>query len=182
MKLEDLSRVVSHALRHEPWLYELELDDEGWADLDVLLVALRSERRAFESLSRADIEQMIAASTKRRYEVRGSLIRALYGHSMPGRLRRTRQEPPAVLFHGTSPLLVETILRDGLRPMSRQYVHLSVETAMALEVGRRKADPPSLLELDANAAHGSGIVFYEGNDKVWLADCVPGRFLRVVGH
>ena len=25
-----LSRVVSHALRHEPWLYELELDEDGW--------------------------------------------------------------------------------------------------------------------------------------------------------
>jgi putative RNA 2'-phosphotransferase len=30
---EELSEVFSHALRHEPWLYELELDDEGWASL-----------------------------------------------------------------------------------------------------------------------------------------------------
>lgn len=28
--LPKLSRAVSHALRHEPWLYELELDGEGW--------------------------------------------------------------------------------------------------------------------------------------------------------
>ena len=26
----ELSKTISHALRHEPWLYELELDDEGW--------------------------------------------------------------------------------------------------------------------------------------------------------
>jgi putative RNA 2'-phosphotransferase len=38
---ERLSRVVSHALRHEPWLYELELDEEGWADIDSVLAALR---------------------------------------------------------------------------------------------------------------------------------------------
>ena len=30
----DLSEAVSHALRHEPWLYELELDDAGWAPVD----------------------------------------------------------------------------------------------------------------------------------------------------
>ncbi len=29
VKLDELSKVLSHALRHEPWLYELELDDEG---------------------------------------------------------------------------------------------------------------------------------------------------------
>jgi putative RNA 2'-phosphotransferase len=25
----ELNKAVSHALRHEPWLYKLELDDEG---------------------------------------------------------------------------------------------------------------------------------------------------------
>ncbi|WP_276202955.1 hypothetical protein [Jiangella muralis] len=37
----DLTRVVSHALRYEPWLYELELDDESWAPVDQLLATLR---------------------------------------------------------------------------------------------------------------------------------------------
>ena len=31
--LTQISRVVSHALRHEPWLYELELDAEGWTEV-----------------------------------------------------------------------------------------------------------------------------------------------------
>jgi hypothetical protein len=35
-----LSRVPSHALRHEPLLYELELDADGW----VAVAALREER------------------------------------------------------------------------------------------------------------------------------------------
>lgn len=39
--LSELSRVVSHALRHEPWLYELELDDAGWVSVDELLTAAR---------------------------------------------------------------------------------------------------------------------------------------------
>lgn len=40
----DLSRAVSHALRHEPWLYELELDDEGWVPVDQVLAAVVGER------------------------------------------------------------------------------------------------------------------------------------------
>lgn len=27
---EKVSKVVAHALRHEPWRYELELDEAGW--------------------------------------------------------------------------------------------------------------------------------------------------------
>ena len=46
INLTDASRVASHALRHEPWLYELDLDDDGWVATDALLAALRGERRA----------------------------------------------------------------------------------------------------------------------------------------
>jgi hypothetical protein len=40
----NLSRAVSHALRHEPWFYELELDAEGWASVDDVVAGLRSEK------------------------------------------------------------------------------------------------------------------------------------------
>ena len=36
-----LSKTVAHALRHEPHVYELELDEEGWTDVATLLGALR---------------------------------------------------------------------------------------------------------------------------------------------
>ncbi|SEE47265.1 RNA 2'-phosphotransferase [Jiangella alba] len=39
----DLTREISHALRHEPWLYELELDDEGWVPVDQILAGLREK-------------------------------------------------------------------------------------------------------------------------------------------
>jgi hypothetical protein len=41
----ELSKAVSHALRHEPWLYELELDDAGWTPVDALVNALSQEPR-----------------------------------------------------------------------------------------------------------------------------------------
>ena len=176
----ELSKALSHALRHEPWLYELELDDEGWASLDAVLGALRVGRTEWAELSRADLERTIDSSPKRRHEVAGDRIRALYGHSLPGKLRRKRAPPPAVLFHGTSPDAANAIMLGGLRPMSRQYVHLSVDTAMAHEVGRRKSMTPALIQIDARAAHEAGVAFYEGNEKVWLTDVVPACFMRVL--
>jgi putative RNA 2'-phosphotransferase len=176
----ELSKALSHALRHEPWLYELELDDEGWAPLEAVLAALRGQRAEWRTLLRADIVNLIESSEKRRHEVVGERVRALYGHSVAGKLRRVPATPPATLFHGTSPAAANVICRDGLKPMSRQYVHLSVDTRTAHQVGLRKSKTPVLLAVDAGAACASGIPFYAGNDLVWLADFVPARFVRLV--
>jgi putative RNA 2'-phosphotransferase len=85
---ERLSRLVSYALRHEPWLYELELDDEGWVLVDELLVAIHEHGPRWARVDRADLEDMIESSTKRRHEIDGCRIRALYDHSVPGRQGR----------------------------------------------------------------------------------------------
>jgi putative RNA 2'-phosphotransferase len=175
---KQLSKLMSHALRHEPWIYELELDDEGWVDLEALINAAREARPDWPNLAREDIVRVLATSTKKRYELAGARIRALYGHSLPGKLKKERAPPPPLLFHGTSPAAAEVILAEGLKAMSRQYVHLSVDTATALEVGRRKHPKPILFELDAQNAHNSGVAFYSGNEKVWLADAIPAQYLR----
>lgn len=174
----DLSRVVSHALRHEPWLYELELDEAGWVSVQSLVEALRLER-GWSSLTVGDVEAMVAGASKQRHEIRDGRIRALYGHSLPGRVGRVSGLPPAELFHGTSPAAAEAIRVEGLRPMGRQYVHLSVDRATARAVGARKAREPVVLVVAAGAAAEAGVVFFVGNDKVWLADEVPARFVAL---
>jgi len=176
-----LSKTVSHALRHEPWLYELELDDEGWAALDSVLAALRDDRPAWAGVVESDLAQMIAVSAKQRFEIRDARIRALYGHSLPGQLRKTPAAPPDVLFHGTAPAALPAIRAGGLLPMGRQYVHLSVDSATAAEVGRRKARRPVILRIRAGDAQRQGLPFYAGNAKVWLADCVPAEYIDFDG-
>jgi putative RNA 2'-phosphotransferase len=178
MRYTDLSRVISHALRHQPWLYELELDDAGWVQLDDLLAALRAEDAAWAGLKEADLLRMMAQADKQRYEMRGGRIRALYGHSTPQKLSKEPAEPPAILFHGTAPKTTTLIRKHGLRPMGRQYVHLSVDSATAAQVGRRKANDPVILRIRAGVAHREGVRFYRGNDLVWLADVVAPAFIE----
>lgn len=178
MDYERLSRTLAHALRHEPWLYELEVDEEGWAPLDQVLDALRRHRSEWRRLGRGDLERMQARADKQRYEVRDGRIRALYGHSLPGKLVREPSPPPERLFHGTAPEAASAIRSEGLEPMGRQYVHLSVDRETAREVGRRKAPRPVIFRVRAREAHARGVAFYGGNEKVWLADRVPARFLE----
>jgi putative RNA 2'-phosphotransferase len=172
-----LSRTVSHALRHEPWLYELELDNDGWVSAESLLASLRKQRAEWASITEGDLTHMVEISSKRRHEIKDGRIRALYGHSLVGKLKQTPATPPSVLYHGTAPNVVSLIKSSGLLPMGRQYVHLSVDEATAVEVGQRKAKKPAIVRVLAAQAHAHGIRFYEGNEKVWLADHVPSEFL-----
>ena len=174
-----LSKAVSHALRHEPWFYGLELDPEGWAPVDELLAALADTDPAWCELSRADLARMIETSTKARHELRENRIRARYGHSTPGRIPKSPEAPPEFLYHGTSPLRIAAIRRDGLQPMTRQYVHLAASHEIALVVGRRKAPGPVVIEVLSARAWQEGVPFYRGNDVTWLADSVPPGFLKL---
>lgn len=45
MDITKLSKEVSYALRHAPWEYELELDDEGWVSIEQILIALRRDKQ-----------------------------------------------------------------------------------------------------------------------------------------
>lgn len=173
----ELSKTISHALRHEPWVYELELDDEGWVSILQLLSSLRS-MDGLDAVEQSDIEDMIMASSKQRHEITGDRIRAIYGHSVPGKLTRMPAKPPAILYHGTDPAMVEAIKTSGLKAMNRQNVHLSVDEETACEVGKRKSKRPTLLRVRSREASENGVVFYIGNDKVWLADEVPSQFIE----
>jgi putative RNA 2'-phosphotransferase len=113
--------------------------------------------------------------------MRDGQIRALYGHSLPGKLKKTKAAPPESLFHGTSPKVLAEIKATGLRPMGRQYVHLSVDRDMAVAVGRRKSREPMVLIIAAAQANTAGHSFYLGNDKVWLADNIAPAFIKFGG-
>lgn len=44
-KNEELSKEVSYALRHVPWEYELEMDEEGWVSVEQLVDALNKDMK-----------------------------------------------------------------------------------------------------------------------------------------
>lgn len=171
-----LSKELSYVLRHAPWECELELDDEGWVDVRQLLSSLH-ECREWQDLSEQDLHVMISKSDKKRHEISGAKIRSLYGHSIPQKILKVPKAPPEILYHGTARCFKQTIKENGLLPCNRQYVHLSVDTDTAIQVGKRRDDEPTLLRIQAFKAWTEGVKFYLGNDKVWLADTIPSKYI-----
>ena len=178
MNYTELSREISYALRHAPQEYDLQLDAEGWTGTGELIMALRKQERFLE-LTEADIADMIEASEKKRHELSGGRIRALYGHSLPDRIKKECTRPPGVLYHGTAHKFLDRILNQGLISKDRQYVHLSQDWLTALAVGKRRDDNPIVLGVDAAAAWTDGVKFYHGNEKIWLTDYIPAKYIRI---
>ncbi len=101
----ELSKEISYALRHAPWEYELEMDEEGWVSVEQLLDALNKDEK-WESISEKDLIVMIQKSEKKRHDKH-----------------------------------------------------------------------PCVLKINATQAYQDGINFYYGNEKVWLADEIPSKYI-----
>lgn len=176
-QLEKLSKEISYVLRHAPWKYELDMDPEGWVSMEQLLDALHRTEE-WKDVSEADLQEMILESEKKRHEIKDGRIRAFYGHSIPMKIWKEEKMPPDILYHGTARRFVESIMEEGLLPQGRQYVHLSQDVETARKVGKRHDDIPCILTIDAKSAWNEGIKFYFGNEKVWLADRIPPRYIK----
>lgn len=170
------SKFLSYVLRHNPDALDLKLEPGGWADLDTLISRANAHGR---SLSRSRIKQLIAAGDKTRFTLSDdeSMIRANYGHSIEVDLDLKPTNPPEALYHGTARSALPSIRSDGLRPQSRQFVHLSPTPDEARSVGQRHGTPV-VLSVDAPTLHEAGFPLYRSTDTVWLTRRVPARFLQ----
>ncbi|MBM9510089.1 RNA 2'-phosphotransferase [Actinacidiphila acididurans] len=171
-----VSKFLSLVLRHNPGAVGVVLDEGGWVDVDELITACAARGRRF---SRADLDHVVATNNKKRfaYSEDGRRIRASQGHSVTVDLGLPPATPPDVLFHGTAAASLPLILREGLRPMSRQDVHLSADMETAIRVGSRHGRP-AVLEVDAAALVAAGHVFRVSANGMWLTDSVPPERLR----
>lgn len=177
-KLINDSKFLALVLRHKPETIGLTLDDHGWADIDTLLSCFQSHNK---NITREELNEIVATDNKKRYTISedGKKIRAAQGHSVQVDLQLDQKEPPNALYHGTADRFLDSIMRNGLLPQSRNYVHLSADINTATIVGKRHGKPV-VLELDIPAMKSDGKVFYQAENGVWLTNCVEPKYLKRV--
>lgn len=179
-KLVDISKTISYALRHKPEEFGIKLDNEGWVDFDAFCKAL-AEHKPSIHVDKETIEKIIAESDKKRFELEDGRIRATYGHSFSAKIEFKESAPPAMLFHGTSHAAYKQICKEGLKPMNRQYVHLSEDIATAEKVGMRHDRNPVILAVDAAKMHSDGFKFFHSaNDGTWMCEKVPIKYTFLI--
>ncbi|WP_415378828.1 RNA 2'-phosphotransferase [Halosimplex sp. TS25] len=188
-----LSKFLSGALRHFPDDAGLALDDAGWTPFDDLVDAAE---RQYDWADRERVAAVVATDPNGRFERTGGgvggggassddsasstdRVRAAYGHSVDVDLASGDGPVPDTLYHGTAPRNRDAILAEGLRPMSRQLVHLSGSVDEARRVGERHADDPIVLTVDADAMRTDGREITRRGRATYTTERVPPEYLSV---
>ena len=170
---------MSLVLRHRPDKLHLDMDENGWVQIDQLVA---ESRKGSVRLTRELIDEVVETNDKKRFVVSedGKRIRAAQGHSISVDLGLEPQQPPELLFHGTADRNLESILQQGLVKGRRQHVHLSIDHPTAIKVGQRHGRPVVLTIRSGDMAR-TGLSFFLSENGVWLTDHVPSDFLELPG-
>ncbi|MBQ1517936.1 MAG: RNA 2'-phosphotransferase [Clostridia bacterium] len=172
-----ISKKLSLVLRHKPEVIGIELDSNGWADVDIFIENFNKKFKA--ELTMEKLEEIVRTNDKKRYSFNEdkTKIRANQGHSINVDVELKQAVPPEILYHGTALRFADSIEKNGILKMNRLYVHLSLDEATALKVGIRHGKPV-IFKVKAGEMYRAGHIFYLSENNVWLTDSVSPQYIE----
>ncbi|MBN8640822.1 MAG: RNA 2'-phosphotransferase [Flavobacteriales bacterium] len=175
-EIKNISKFLSLILRHAPETIHLQLDPNGWANVNELIQKCNEKGH---QLDFDLLEEVVETNDKKRFAFNDDLtkIRANQGHSIEVDLNLNESKPNDFLYHGTVEKFLDAIKKEGLQKMSRQHVHLSKDIETAVKVGSRRGNP-IILKINAPKMVANGFKFYLSENKVWLTDAVPSEYIE----
>ena len=174
--LKKTSVFLALILRHKPEAIGISLDQNGWAGVEDIINGIN--RADGYSMDMETLEEIVRTDNKQRYSFNEdkTKIRANQGHSVNVDVELKECEPPEQLFHGTGEKFAAAIRKEGLKPKSRLYVHLSKDKETAENVGARHGKL-HIFFVHSGKMYRQGYKFYLSENGVWLTKRVPPEFL-----
>lgn len=175
--MEKISKLLSFVLRHKPEALGITLDENGWADKEELILAIKEHNGTI--LTSEDIDKIIEINDKKRFILSEDKkkIRANQGHSINVDVQLKEYLPPEYLFHGTVDKFLNVIEKEGLKKMKRNHVHLSSDISTAISVAKRRGEA-IILKIKSGDMSLDGYKFYRSENDVWLTDIIPPEYIE----
>lgn len=173
----EISKYLSYILRHKPENINLKLDKEGWADIQYIIDNSNME------LSYNIIKEVVDTNDKQRFSISedGKKIRANQGHTTNKvNITFKKEIPPIILYHGTKEEYLSSIMKKGLLPMERQYVHLSKDIETAKKVGDRRKGKTIILSINTKQMFADNIDFFLSDNNIWLVKKVNKKYIDII--
>ena len=174
-KNKPISKLMSYALRHHPDSLGIQLNENGWTDVEILIKKVRKKHAGFNF---EKLIEVVESNDKQRFGFNDdkTKIRANQGHSVNIELELKTSTPPHTLYHGTVSKFISSIKEKGLIKGSRQHVHLSENLDTATQVAQRRGKA-IILKVNTYKMMQDGYTFYLSENNVWLIDSVPAEYI-----
>lgn len=174
-RLEKASRKLSFILRHKPEDFNISMDEYGQVSIKEVLKAL--------NISRDEFNEIVENDEKGRYFIKGDKVFAVQGHSIKGlKVPMKKLETSNNFFHGTKTEILNIIMKEGLKPQSREFAHLSKDIETAKNVANRRKGNSVILKIDGQGLINSEIEVFEAINGVILTKTVPAEFIEIIEY
>ncbi|MEC8874170.1 MAG: RNA 2'-phosphotransferase [Candidatus Thermoplasmatota archaeon] len=178
---DSMGRKLALVLRHAPEKFDLDMDINGWIDVrDIIRQFKNSNKRRQHWLRPHHFRAISETDPKGRYEVRGNMIRATYGHTVEIELDLPTSDIPDSLYYPCDPEEAGNLLEVGIKPAGRSHVHLSANMRAAAEAGRVHRADPAIIEVDTARMVATGETIWHAGVTVYLTENVAGEYLSIV--
>lgn len=180
---DSLARRLALILRHAPEKFDLEMDINGWVDVkDIISRFKKQDERRYHWLRPHHFRAVTETDGKGRYEVRGNMIRATYGHTLEIELDLPTDNIPPSLFYPCNPDEAENLLEVGITPSGRAHVHLSSSIRSAAEAGKVHYKLPTILEIDTARMEAEGDTIWHAGVTVYLVESVDPEYIAQISN
>ena len=171
-----ISKLLSLILRHRPDEFGLNIDEYGFIPVDEVVDVVQER---YDEATEEAVRDLVADTSQHRFEIVDERIRALYGHSFFVEMDGDPMDPPEKLYMGTTAKAGSRMEADGIHPVDRSYLHLSMDYDSA-KSRSRQVGTPCVAEILAKKAYDDGGIEFFARGEVVLTREIPSEFVGQV--
>lgn len=184
-----ISKFISKLLRHSASDYALKMAEGGWVEVEDLLTIVndkfKGKKQEQIDLTFKTLEEIVEADSidKKRYSFNKdkTMIRANWGHTIPIELDLEPDLPPDILYHGTKTSFLDSIMKEGLKPVKHNHVHMAQYVENAQQAADNLSGESVILQIDSLEMWKNGHQFYSSdNELIWLTKIVPTEYIKIL--
>jgi putative RNA 2'-phosphotransferase len=171
---DKLSKFLAYMLGRQPDEFGIIPDSDGFVRIKELLQALHEEQ-GWRHVRQAHLNEALIVPEKPVIEIEGNRIRALDRSRLP-----VAGEPgdlPKLLYLAIRSRAYPAALERGLSALPGRHLTLSTDREMALRIGRRLDNHPTLLTVQVSESVKNGTSFLKYGRTLFQAERIhPGDF------
>jgi putative RNA 2'-phosphotransferase len=169
MQVAKLAKFLSYVLGRRPDEFGIVPDAEGYVGIKALLQALHEEP-GWRHIRMVHFNEVLMTLANPAIEIEGSRIRAIEKYLLP--VASLPEKLPNLLYIAIRPRAYPAALDKGLSATPHPHLILSKDAAMAMRMGRRHDNNPTLLTVQVAESINRGTCFRQYGQLLFLADMI----------